>query len=81
MYCLGLFIDYYIRIHSLRIDYLGFKKRVINKSLMTRQLILTTRGSQKITPSELHHVPSDSYGTMCKVRGFCAPAWSLGAPT
>ena len=32
----------------LRIDYSGFSKRAINQAIMTRQLILSTRGSQKI---------------------------------
>ena len=45
---LCLFIDIYISIHGLKIDYLGFRKRAINQSLMTRQLILSTRGYQKI---------------------------------
>ena len=32
----------------MRVDYSGFRKRAINQSLMTRQLILSTKGSQKI---------------------------------
>ena len=61
-----MFIDIYLRIYGLRIDYSRFKKKANKQSLMTRQLILSTRGSQKyITLSELHHVPSDSCGTMC----------------
>ena len=47
-YTFCLFIDIFIRIHGLRVDYSGFRKRAINQSLMTRQLILSTRGSQKI---------------------------------
>jgi hypothetical protein len=37
-----------MRIHGLRIDDSGFRKRTVNNSLMTRQLILITRGSKKI---------------------------------
>ena len=41
-------IDIYIRIHGLRIDYSLFMNRAINQSLLARQLILSTWGSQKI---------------------------------
>jgi hypothetical protein len=48
MYIALFFIDIYIRIHSLRIDDSGFRKRAFNNSLMTSQLILSTRGSKKM---------------------------------
>ena len=42
------FIIILIRIHGFRIDASGFRKRAINHSLMTKMLILSTRGSQKM---------------------------------
>ena len=54
---LCLFIDIYIRIHGLMIADSGLRKRAFNHSLMTRKLILSTRGCKKcITLWELMYL-------------------------
>ena len=79
---LCLFIEIYIRIQGSRIQDSGIRKRAVNHSIISRQLIPGYRGSKKIiTLQALHHIPSDSHEAMWPPSDYTHTAKKVSQPS